>query len=90
MNVSGHRIGTAEIENVLTEHKNVAESAVVGFPHELTGEGIFAFVVLKDNATQTSDISNELKALVKRKIASHAIPNKILVIFFFQIELLAV
>lgn len=80
MNVSGHRVGTAEIENALTEHKDVAESAVVGYPHELTGEGIFAFVVLKDKVTKNSNICNELKTLVKRKIASHAVPNKILVI----------
>lgn len=87
MNVSGHRVGTAEIESALNEHEDVAESAVVGFVHELTGEAIFAYVVLKDK-TNSQDIIAQLKLLVKQKIAAHAVPNKILVkknFFFFDL-----
>ncbi|RNA35683.1 acetyl-coenzyme A synthetase 2- mitochondrial [Brachionus plicatilis] len=78
MNVSGHRVGTAEIESVLNEHEDVAESAVVGFAHELTGEAVFAYVVLKEQ-TKSQNIQPELKSLVKQKIAAHAVPNKILI-----------
>ncbi|CAF0937496.1 unnamed protein product [Brachionus calyciflorus] len=79
MNVSGHRIGTAEIENILSEHPDVAESAVVGVPHELTGEAVFAYIVLKETQKSEQEIFKQLKNLVKKKIASHAIPNTILV-----------
>jgi acetyl-CoA synthetase len=82
MNVSGHRIGTAEVEDSLQEHLFVAESAVVGFPHEMLGEGIYAFVVLKENNNVKSDneIIKELKILVKNKISGYAVPQKFLII----------
>jgi acetyl-CoA synthetase len=78
--VSGHRIGTAEIEDALDEHDDVAESAVVSYPHDIYGEGIFAFVVLKqDCKTPEKDLPNQLKQLVKSKIAAYAVPQEILV-----------
>lgn len=84
INVSGHRIGTAEIEDALDEHEHVAESAVVPYPHDIFGEGIFAFVTLKENVTSSEkDMSAELKALVKSKIAAYAMPHQILVISSF-------
>jgi acetyl-CoA synthetase len=84
MNVSGHRIGTAEVEDALGEHVDVAESAVVSFPHETLGEGIFAFVVLKNESKLAEiDLIRELKNLVKTKISSFAVPQHILVKYVF-------
>lgn len=81
INVSGHRLGTAEIEDAMGDHPDVAESAVVGYPHDIKGEGIYAFVVLKDHATDSDDIINkELKTLVKSKISSFAQPDSIMVL----------
>ncbi|XP_064623292.1 acetyl-coenzyme A synthetase 2-like, mitochondrial [Lineus longissimus] len=78
INVSGHRLGTAEIEDVMDEHDMVAETAVVGFPHEIKGEGVYAFVTLMEDVTEPRDeILKELKDLVKRKIASYAVPEMI-------------
>ncbi|XP_013387971.1 acetyl-coenzyme A synthetase 2-like, mitochondrial [Lingula anatina] len=80
INVSGHRLGTAEIEDAIDEHPSVAESAVVGFPHEIKGEGVYAYVTLKDDATQTAaDIIPELRNLIKTQIASYAVPDIILI-----------
>lgn len=80
MNVSGHRIGTAEIEDALNEHVHVAESAVVSYPHDIFGEGIYAYITLKQHADSTADgmLIPELKALVKKKIAHYAIPHRFL------------
>lgn len=81
MNVSGHRIGTAEVEDALGKHVDVAESAVVSFPHDTLGEGIFAFVVLKNKSQLAeSDLIIEMKNLVKTKISSFAVPQQILII----------
>ena len=83
MNVSGHRIGTAEVEDALAEHNDVAESAVVSIPHETSGEGIFAFVVIKNSSKLAeSDLIKEMKNLVKIKISSFAVPQQILVRIF--------
>ena len=78
---SGHRIGTAEIEDAIDEHVDVAESAVVPYPHDIFGEGIFAFVILKEHVKEPNEneVINQLKILVKSKIASYAIPHKFLV-----------
>ena len=76
MNVSGHRIGTAEIENVLNLHKSVTESAVVGHPHPVKGQGIYAYVVCKKE-TQTSNKKEELTELVNHHIGPIAKPDKI-------------
>lgn len=62
------------------EHEDIAETAVVGFPHDTLGEGIYAYVVLKNNATLCeSDLIRELKVLVKNKISSFAVPQHFLV-----------
>ena len=81
MKTSGHRVGTAEIESYLTENKAVAEAAVVAYPHELYGDGIYAYICLKENTTLINEntLINELKSLIKSKIAAHAVPHKFLV-----------
>uniref|UniRef100_A0A2C9JEW1 Acetyl-coenzyme A synthetase n=2 Tax=Biomphalaria glabrata TaxID=6526 RepID=A0A2C9JEW1_BIOGL len=79
LNVSGHRLGTAEIEDAMDDHPDVAESAVVGFPHDIKGEGIYAYVVLKDGRTLTKkELEKQLKALIKSKIGGLALPEIIL------------
>jgi acetyl-CoA synthetase len=78
MNVSGHRIGTAEVESALVLHPAVAEAAVVGFPHDLKGEGIYAYVTLMsgDNS-DANTLLNELIAMVRREIGPIAKPDAI-------------
>ncbi|KAK7504191.1 hypothetical protein BaRGS_00004495 [Batillaria attramentaria] len=79
LNVSGHRLGSAEVEDVLDDHPAIAESAVVGFPHDVKGEGIFAFVVRKDDAVESEqEIADNLRKKVKKEIASYAQPDQIL------------
>lgn len=79
LNVSGHRLGTAEIEDVLDDQEEVAESAVVGYPHDIKGEGIYAFVVLKGEHDMPLDkLANELRGMVKTRISSFAQPDMIL------------
>ncbi len=78
INVSGHRLGTAEIENALNEHPLVAESAVVGFPHPIKGQGIYAFVVVPDLAPDIHDeLRNSLKKGVAKLISPIAKPDEI-------------
>jgi acetyl-CoA synthetase len=72
--VSGHRLGTAEIENAINSHKNVSESAVIGVSHDIKGEVIHAFVITKDNV---DNIENEIIALIQKQIGSIAKPEKI-------------
>merc|ERR1712048_1443457 len=55
INISGHRLGTAEVESALVEHASVAEAAVVGFPHEIKGQGIYAYVTLKDGVEESDE-----------------------------------
>ncbi|MBI4822677.1 MAG: acetate--CoA ligase [Nitrospirae bacterium] len=76
INVSGHRLGTAEIESALVAHPSVAESAVVGFPHEIKGQGIYAFVILKSNVS-TNGLEKELIEQVKKDIGPIAKPDVI-------------
>ena len=80
--VSGHRMGSAEIEHALVQHPLVSESAVVGFPHEVKGEGLFCYVVLKEKTQQVSEDSViiELKALVRKIIGPIATPDAILLV----------
>lgn len=79
MNVSGHRIGTAEIEDAMNEHAIVAESAVVSYPHDIFGEGIYAYITLKETKMEDeAKLIAELKMLVKQKIAHYAIPHRFL------------
>lgn len=77
LNVSGHRIGTAEIESALDSHPKVVESAVVGFPHPVKGEGIYAYVTLKAGEDQDEAFFHELNAIVTEQIGSFARPEKI-------------
>ncbi len=78
MNVSGHRIGTAEVESALVAHEDVAEAAVVGYPHEVKGEGIYAFVTLMNGANRDADeLRGELMALVRSEIGPFARPEHI-------------
>ena len=77
INVSGHRLGTAEIESVLDEHEKVVETAVVGFPHEIKGQGIYAFVTLKASEKPTEAIQNELIEHIRDKIGPIAKPDVI-------------
>ena len=68
LNVSGHRIGTAEIESALVAHEAVAESAVVGFPHDIKGQGIYAYVMLIDGFESSAELSKELIQWVRKEI----------------------
>ena len=78
MNVSGHRIGTAEVESALVLHSQVAEAAVVGYPHTIKGEGIYAFVTLMAGSNEDPDeLLKELIALVRREIGPFARPDVI-------------
>lgn len=76
INVTGHRLGTAEVEDALTEHEAVAESAVVGFPHEVKGEGVYAYIILKEGFEGSEEKTEaELRKLVKGKISGFAVPE---------------
>lgn len=78
INVTGHRLGTAEIEDALDNHNAVAESAVVGFPHHIKGEGVYAFVILKNEiGNDHKSIKAELCKTVKSQIAAYAVPEVI-------------
>ena len=75
INVSGHRIGTAEVESALVAHPKVAEAAVVGFPHDIKGQGIYAYVTLKAGEAQSDDLLKELVAWVRKEIGPIATPD---------------
>jgi acetyl-CoA synthetase len=77
INVSGHRLGTAEIESALVAHHTVAEAAVVGYPHEIKGQGIYAYVTLTVEAEPTEALRRELVAWVRREIGPFAQPDVI-------------
>ncbi|MDQ7074999.1 MAG: acetate--CoA ligase [Gammaproteobacteria bacterium] len=77
LNVSGHRLGTAEIESGLVLHKQVAEAAVVGYPHEITGQAIYAYVTLMQGETGSDELAAELVALVRKEIGPIAKVNLI-------------
>jgi len=77
INVSGHRLGTMEIESALVAHPKVAESAVVPMPHEIKGQGIYAFVTLKEGFTKSDDLKKELVAWVRKEIGPIATPDVI-------------
>ena len=79
INVSGHRMGTAEVESALVSHPDCAEAAVVGFPHEIKGQGIFAYVILKENAGSGSAVIDALRQTVRKQIGPIATPDHILV-----------
>ena len=77
LKVSGHRLGTAEIESALVKHPSVAETAVVGFPHEIKGEDIYAFVTLKVGVDKSEDLRQELRKWVRTEVGPIATPAKI-------------
>ncbi|MDD5312977.1 MAG: acetate--CoA ligase [Dehalococcoidia bacterium] len=77
INVSGHRIGTAEVESALVSHPKVAEAAVVGMPHDIKGQGIYAYVTLKTGQQKSDDLKKELVAHVRKEIGPIATPDKI-------------
>ena len=75
LNVSGHRIGTAEIESALVLHKDVAEAAVVGCPHEIKGQGIYAFVTLMAGVSESETLKADLISAVRKEIGAIATPD---------------
>ncbi len=77
LNVSGHRMGTAEVESALVAHKDVAEAAVVGYPHDIKGQGIYAYVTLMDGVATSDDLRNDLQQWVRKEIGPIAKPDLI-------------
>ncbi|MDP1667956.1 acetate--CoA ligase [Phaeovulum sp.] len=77
INVSGHRMGTAEVESALVAHAKVAEAAVVGYPHEIKGQGIYAYVTLMNGETPSDDLRKELVKWVRTEIGPIASPDLI-------------
>ena len=79
INVSGHRMGTAEVENAINEHSEVIESAVVGYPHNIKGEGIYAFVIINPES-ENKEIKNQITDVVRSVIGPIAKPDKIQIV----------
>ncbi len=77
INVSGHRFGTAEIENAINQNKHVAESAVVGYPHDIKGQGIYAFVITRDKPNSEDNLRTEIVQTIVAEIGKIAKPDKI-------------
>ncbi len=77
LNVAGHRLGTAEIEGALVGHEACAEAAVVGYPHDVKGTGIYAFVLLNAGSTGSADLARQLRDAVRKDISAIANPDKI-------------
>ncbi len=77
INVSGHRMGTAEVESALVAHPKVSESAVVGYPHDIKGQGIYAYVTLMGGEHPSDDLRKELVSWVRKEIGPIATPDKI-------------
>ncbi len=80
INVSGHRMGTAEVENAINEHPKVIESAVVGYPHEIKGQGIYAFVICDMEDRSEENLKKEIRQTVTKIIGPIAKPEKILIV----------
>ena len=77
LNISGHRIGTAEVEGAIGKANDVAEAAVVGYPHDIKGQGIYAYVTLMSGVEPTPEIEKDIIQTVRREIGPHATPDKI-------------
>ena len=77
LNVSGHRLGTAEVEGAVGQHEAVAEAAIVGYPHDIKGQGIYAYVTLMTGETASENIESEIRQKVRGLIGPHATPDKI-------------
>jgi len=75
LNVSGHRMGTAEVESALVSHKDVAEAAVVGYPHDIKGQGIYAYVTLMEGVESSDQLRGELQQWVRKEIGAIAKPD---------------
>jgi acetyl-CoA synthetase len=80
LNVSGHRIGTAEVENALNEHPAIIESAIVGYPHAIKGEGIYAFVIQDPHAPAAPDLEAEARELAAKLIGPFARPDYVQIV----------
>ncbi|XP_060548545.1 acetyl-coenzyme A synthetase 2-like, mitochondrial isoform X2 [Pantherophis guttatus] len=80
LNISGHRLGTAEIEDAMDEHPAIPETAVISYPHDIKGEVALAFIVLKDDMSDKDIIIKEVKKIVATKIAKYAVPEHIMVV----------
>lgn len=80
LNVSGHRMGTAEVENAINQNKNVVESAVVGYPHDIKGQGIYAYIIAAPNAPEAKILRDEIIETVTREIGPIAKPDKIQIV----------
>lgn len=80
INVSGHRMGTAEVENAINQHPDVVESAVVGYPHDIKGQGIYAYVICSEAAQNNAGIVDEIRKVVTKEIGPIAKPDKIQVV----------
>ncbi|WP_367389619.1 acetate--CoA ligase [Lewinella sp. LCG006] len=80
INVSGHRMGTAEVENAIDEHVQVVESAVVGYPHDIKGQGIYAYVIVDEKVTDHDKLRNEINDVVRDVIGPIAKPDKIQIV----------
>jgi len=80
INVSGHRMGTAEVESALVSHPMVAEAAVVGFPHDIKGEGIYAYVILKTGVEVPKGVESILQGHVREQIGPIAKPDHIQIV----------
>jgi acetyl-CoA synthetase len=77
LNVSGHRLGTAEIESALVAHKDIAEAAVVGFPHDIKGQGIYVYVAPNEGVTVTDELTADVKKWVRKELSPIATPDLI-------------
>jgi acetyl-CoA synthetase len=75
LNVSGHRMGTAEVESALVAHPATSEAAVVGYPHDIKGQGIYAYVTLKKDYQESDELLQELKQFVRSEIGGIAVPD---------------
>jgi acetyl-CoA synthetase len=80
INVSGHRMGTAEVENAINEHPKVIESAVVGYPHEIKGQGIYAFVIADMSGRSSKSLEDEIRSTVNKIIGPIAKPDKVQIV----------
>jgi acetyl-CoA synthetase len=80
INVSGHRLGTAEVEDAINGHTDIVESAVVGYPHDIKGQGIYAYVIANDNVTDIEEFKQEVLYIVSKEIGRIAKPDKIQIV----------
>jgi len=80
LNVSGHRLGSGEIENVVVEHPDIAEAAVVGMPHDVKGQAIFVYAIATQSAQINADLTNAIKQNIRMKLGAFCTPEHIMVV----------